>query len=140
MVKKRCNEIEDICNGVFLLRELSMRTKDTIISYGELLSTQIFAAKLKSLGINNTWKDARELIITNSEFGMANVDFAATNKNIQDFFSANDPEFALSRVLSAAIKAGTLPHWEEVGQIILRPLSGLLYMLRLLKYGQMFQA
>ena len=62
MVKKRCNEIEDTCNGVFLLRELSLRTKDAIISYGELLSSQIFAAKLKSLGINNTWKDARELI------------------------------------------------------------------------------
>jgi aspartokinase/homoserine dehydrogenase 1 len=86
MVKKRCNEIEDICNGVFLLRELSLRTKDSIISYGEFLSTQIFAAKLKSLGMHNTWKDARELISTNSEFGMANVDFAATNKNIQDFF------------------------------------------------------
>ena len=81
MVKKRCNEIEDICNGVFLLRELSLRTRDSIISYGEFLSSQIFAAKLKSLGIHSTWKDARELIITNSEFGMANVDFAATNKS-----------------------------------------------------------
>lgn len=90
MVKKRCNEIEDICNGVFLLRELSMRTKDSVISYGEFLSTQIFAAKLKSLGIHNTWKDARELISTNSEFGMATVDFETTNKNIQDFFSPGD--------------------------------------------------
>ncbi len=90
MVKKRCNEIEDICNGVFLLRELSMRTKDIIISYGELLSSQIFAAKLKSIGINNVWKDARELIITNSEFGAANVDFALTNKNINEFFSASE--------------------------------------------------
>jgi aspartokinase/homoserine dehydrogenase 1 len=26
-VKKRCNELEDICNGVFLLGELSARTK-----------------------------------------------------------------------------------------------------------------
>lgn len=42
MVKKRCNQIEDICNGVFLLRELSLRTKDSIISYGELLSSQVF--------------------------------------------------------------------------------------------------
>ncbi len=86
MVKKRCNEIEDICNGVFLLRELSMRTKDIIISYGELLSTQIFAAKLKSIGINNVWKDARELITTNSQFGAANVDFDLTNEKINDFF------------------------------------------------------
>ncbi|HEV8082779.1 MAG TPA: aspartate kinase, partial [Chitinophagaceae bacterium] len=88
MVKKRCNEIEDICNGVFLLRELSMRTKDIIISYGELLSSQIFAAKLKSIEINNVWKDARELIITNSEFGAASVDFAVTNKNIDEFFTS----------------------------------------------------
>jgi aspartokinase/homoserine dehydrogenase 1 len=95
MVKKRCNEIEDICNGVFLLRELSLRTKDSIIGYGEFLSTQIFASKLKSLGIHNTWKDARDLIITNSEFGMANVDFAATNKNIQDFFSSHDVKICI---------------------------------------------
>ena len=27
MVKKRCNEIEDICNGIFLLRELSPAPK-----------------------------------------------------------------------------------------------------------------
>ncbi len=88
MVKKRCNEIEDICNGVYLLRELSFRTKDIIISYGELLSSQIFAAKLRSIGINNVWKDARELIITNSQFGAANVDFAATNENITQFFGS----------------------------------------------------
>ncbi len=87
MVKKRCNEIEDICNGVFLLKELSVRSKDAIISYGELISSQIIAAKLKSIGISNTWKDARELILTNSDFGNAAVDFIVTNKMIQDFFS-----------------------------------------------------
>ncbi len=75
MVKKRCNEIEDICNGVFLLKELSLRTKDNIISNGEFLSSQMFASKLKSLGINNKWKDARELIVTDSEFGNAMLIF-----------------------------------------------------------------
>jgi bifunctional aspartokinase / homoserine dehydrogenase 1 len=90
MVKKRCNEIEDTCNGVFLLKELSTRTKDSIVSYGELLSSQMFAAKLKSVGIDNTWKDARELITTSSDFGNATVDFAATNKNINDFIATVD--------------------------------------------------
>ena len=90
MVKKRCNEIEDTCNGVFLLKELSLRTKDSIVSYGELISSQMFAAKLKSLHISNTWKDARELIATNSDFGNANVDFAATNKNISGFITTID--------------------------------------------------
>ncbi|HET6723683.1 MAG TPA: bifunctional aspartate kinase/homoserine dehydrogenase I, partial [Chitinophagaceae bacterium] len=43
LVKKSCNEIEDICNGIFLLRELTPRTKDRISSYGELISSQIIA-------------------------------------------------------------------------------------------------
>ncbi|HSN10244.1 MAG TPA: hypothetical protein VLS85_14485, partial [Hanamia sp.] len=50
MVKQHCNEIEDICNGVFLLQELTSRTKDRIMSYGELLSSQIISAKFESIG------------------------------------------------------------------------------------------
>ncbi len=86
LVKKCCNEIEDICNGIFLLRELTPRSKDRISSYGEWLSSKIIAAKLKADGMDNTWKDARELIITNSYFTNAEVDFAATNNKISEFF------------------------------------------------------
>ncbi len=93
-VKTRCNEIEDICNGVFLLSELSDRTKDKIMSYGELLSSQIISTYLSAIGITNKWKDARELIITDSHFGYAAVDFSITNKKINDFFSnANESLF-----------------------------------------------
>ena len=106
MVKKRFNKIEDTCNGVFLLKELSLRTKDSIISNGELLSSQIFAAKLKSLGLNNTWKDARELIITDSQFGTANVDFISTNKNIQSFFFSLDTSIAIIPGFIASDKKG----------------------------------
>ncbi|MEO6814934.1 MAG: bifunctional aspartate kinase/homoserine dehydrogenase I [Ginsengibacter sp.] len=93
MVKKRCNEIEDICKGVFLLKELSPHTKDSIVSYGELLSTQIFSAKLNSLGIKNTWKDSRELIITNSEFGRATVDFVKTDQKVKNYFTSAETGF-----------------------------------------------
>ncbi len=86
MVKKSCNEIEDICNGIFLLRELSARTKDRMVSYGELLSSQIIAARFKTAGADVAWKDSRELITTNSNFGNAAVDFPATNKKVQSFF------------------------------------------------------
>ena len=86
LVKKSCNEIEDICNGVFLLGELTPRSKDRICSYGEWLSSQIISAKLKSDGVDNIWKDARELIVTNSNFTNAEVDFLATNEKINEFF------------------------------------------------------
>ncbi|MGC4102499.1 bifunctional aspartate kinase/homoserine dehydrogenase I [Ferruginibacter sp.] len=86
-VKKMCNEIEDICNGIFLLGELSERTKDKIVSYGELLSSQLITAKFKSVGTDAEWKDARTLIITDSSFGAALVNFAKTNETINDYFS-----------------------------------------------------
>ncbi len=89
LVKKMCNEIEDICNGIFLLGELSARTKDKIVSYGEMLSSQIIAAKLKAVGIDAQWKDSRELISTDSNFGAALVDFNKTNKTIEAYFNNN---------------------------------------------------
>ncbi len=95
MVKKYCNEIEDICKGVFLLKELSSHTKDSIISYGEILSTRIFAAKLDSLGLENTWKDAREVLKTNSEYGRATVSFSATRKKLQEFGTTLNTRFLI---------------------------------------------
>jgi aspartokinase/homoserine dehydrogenase 1 len=87
-VKAHCNEMEDICNGIFLLRELSARTKDRMSSYGELLSSKIITAAVQSTG-NVTWINSAELIKTNSDYGNAIVDFATTNKNIQEFIASN---------------------------------------------------
>ncbi|HEV2830516.1 MAG TPA: aspartate kinase, partial [Hanamia sp.] len=106
MVKKLCNEIEDICKGVFLLKELSPHTKDSITSYGEILSTHIFSAKLDSSGIKNTWKDSRELITTNSEFGRASVEFAETNKKVEEYFSSAKPGFYILPGFIASDKNG----------------------------------
>ncbi len=86
-VKKQINELENICEGVFLLNELSSRTLDRITSFGEILSTKIVSAKLDSSGVENIWKDSRELIKTNSNFTNAEVDFAKTDELIRDFFN-----------------------------------------------------
>jgi len=82
MVKKMCNEIEDLCNGVYLLNELSPRTIDKLLSYGELLSSQIIAAALTTRGVDAPWVNALGIIRTNSNFGNAAIDFQATNKKI----------------------------------------------------------
>lgn len=137
-VKTICNEIEDICNGIFLLRELSPRTKDRIVSYGELLSSQIIAAKLNAVELKTEWKDAREIIVTDSNFGKATVDFAATNKKAVTFFEGssstlfivpgfiaadkNNVTTTLGRggsdytaaILAAAVDASVLEIWTDV--------------------------
>jgi len=89
-VKTQCNELEDIFNGIFLLKELSLNTKDRIVSYGELLSSQILVSRLLSLGIDAGWKDARDIITTDSNHTSAAIDFATTNKQVYEYFSKNN--------------------------------------------------
>jgi aspartokinase/homoserine dehydrogenase 1 len=107
MVKQHCNEMEDICNSVFLLKELTSRTRDRMMSYGELLSSQIIAAKFQSSGFENKWVDARKLIVTNSHYEHAVVDFELTNKKINDYFSAANESLFLVPGFIASDKNGT---------------------------------
>lgn len=106
LVKKSCNEIEDICSGIFLLRELTPRSKDRIGSYGEWLSSRIIAATIQSMGNDVVWKDSRELIVTNSNFTAAEVDFAATTESIRQFFASTDHNLFLLPGFIAADKKG----------------------------------
>ncbi|MEO8719471.1 MAG: bifunctional aspartate kinase/homoserine dehydrogenase I, partial [Ginsengibacter sp.] len=105
-VKKHCNEIEDICNGVFLLQELTPRTKDRVMSYGELLSSEIISAKFQSEGFKNNWVDARKIIVTNSHYEHAVVDFDLTNERIQNYFSNSADSFFLVSGFIASDKSG----------------------------------
>lgn len=89
LVKQQFNELEGICDGVFLLGELSARTKDRIVSYGELLSSMMISARFHSMSIDQHWLDSRKLITTNTNHGNAIVDFVHTEKNIQDYLQAH---------------------------------------------------
>ncbi|MCR5888225.1 bifunctional aspartate kinase/homoserine dehydrogenase I [Hymenobacter sp. J193] len=82
-VKTHCNELESICDGIFALGELSNRSLDKLVSYGELLSSKIVAAGLAARGAAHQWLDSRQLIRTDTKYGHATVDFGATNARIQ---------------------------------------------------------
>jgi aspartate kinase len=65
-------ELELLLRGVALLRELSPRSMDAIASFGERLSTRIFAAFTGS-----AWLDARTVLRTDARFGEAQPDAQA---------------------------------------------------------------
>ncbi len=88
-VKRMLNHLETLLDGCFLLGELSKRSSDAILSFGELLSSYIISEALKQKIKNTDFKDSRELIITNKHFGKAIVDFSVTNTLIADFFEGN---------------------------------------------------
>lgn len=85
--KKVLNELEDLLHGVFLLKELSQKTQDLVLSFGERLSAYIISEFLKQEGIECEFLDARELVKTDNSFGSAKVDFKTTDQNILNYFS-----------------------------------------------------
>jgi aspartokinase/homoserine dehydrogenase 1 len=75
-------ELKNICEGIYRLSELTSRTKDKVVSFGELLSSKIISAYLSSTNEKHQWIDSREVIITDSNFGNASVDFKKTYDKI----------------------------------------------------------
>jgi len=88
-VKQQLNELESLCDGIFLLGELSPRIKDRLVSYGELLSSYIISARLQSMQVKQQWVDSRRLITTNDQYGNAAVNFTKTEAAIRDYFRKN---------------------------------------------------
>jgi len=68
------NECEDLLNGVRLLQELSPKSLDQLVSYGERCSVRIMAARLNQIGVPaeafDSWKVG---IHTTSDFGDAKL-------------------------------------------------------------------
>jgi len=56
---------------------------DQIVSYGELLSTTIVSDYLNEIKIYNNWVDVREIVITDSIFRDATVNWQETEKRIK---------------------------------------------------------
>jgi bifunctional aspartokinase / homoserine dehydrogenase 1 len=132
-VKLLVNELEDILNGVFLLKDLTPKTSDFILSFGEHLSAYIISHVIHA----GKFHDARLFIRTNSNYGAARVDFDLTDDLICRHFSVLDhtpivPGFiarnevdettTLGRggsdytaaIIAAALNASVLEIWTDV--------------------------
>ena len=80
------DELEEILKGVYLIKELSAKTLDFILSFGELLSNTIISLAFRENKLENELLDARKIIITDRNFGSARVLFDDTDNNIENYF------------------------------------------------------
>lgn len=55
---------------------------DQVVSFGELISTSVVSQYLKSIGMKNTWLDARNLVDTDDTYRDAKVDWERTQAKI----------------------------------------------------------
>lgn len=137
-VKNHINEIENICDSIFQLEELSKRSLDKLMSFGEILSSYLIFKKFEEEGLDSSWKDSRDLIFTDKQFGSAKVDFIKSNQKIIEYcyktkykyillpgfiaYTYNKITTTLGRgssdytasILASAIKAEALEIWINV--------------------------
>lgn len=83
------NELEDILQSVYNLRELSPQTKDLILSYGERCSTVMISHIAKQQFPDALYVEGAQLIKTDNNFGQAKVNTNLTEMLIRDFYEAN---------------------------------------------------
>jgi aspartokinase/homoserine dehydrogenase 1 len=70
-LKKVFEELRRILDGIALLRELSLRSLDLVMSFGERLSAELIARVCCSRDIPAEFLDARALILTDDSYGAA---------------------------------------------------------------------
>ena len=87
-VEEKLDALKSLLEGIYLINELSPKTSDKLVSFGELLSSFMIAETMKKRGISAEIKNSQELVITNSNFTKAEVDYSITNQNIRDYFKS----------------------------------------------------
>ena len=128
------NELKDIFQGIYLIKDLSPKTSDTIVSYGERLSSIIVTALIEGA----KWFDSRTFIKTERKHSKHTLDTELTNKLVKEAFQSI-PKVALvpgfissdkttgdvtnlgrggsdytAAIIAAALDAASLEIWTDV--------------------------
>ncbi|WP_298319364.1 bifunctional aspartate kinase/homoserine dehydrogenase I [uncultured Aquimarina sp.] len=136
-VKSELNKLESLCEGVYLLSELSPKTESVIASFGEMLSSFIIAEAAKVKGLDIVLKDSRDYIIT-TDAAKVTIDYEETNFRIKRYAQDNTHQISLfpgfvaktsegepttlgrggsdftAAILASAVQADKLQIWTDV--------------------------
>ena len=85
-VRDRLADLSEVLHGVFFTKELTVRTLDYVMSFGEILSTYTIAEALISRHVKSEFVDSRLLIKADETFGAGEVKYDLTYRNIQTYF------------------------------------------------------
>jgi len=71
VIDQKFDALDEILRGLSAILELTPRISDLIVSFGERISSRIVAAAFRERGIDAAHVDAREVVITDSQFQKA---------------------------------------------------------------------
>lgn len=73
-VESLLSELKQLLTGISMIRELTKRTRDYLVSFGERMSVRLMASHLKTLGIGAAFFDAWDIgIVSDSNFTKAEL-------------------------------------------------------------------
>jgi aspartate kinase len=78
------NELRGLARSVATLGELTPRSQDAIVSFGERLSSVIVTAALSAHAVPAELVDSRQFVVTDSQFTRAAPDMAATRQRARE--------------------------------------------------------
>lgn len=87
---KEFNLLETLLEGIYLLGDYSVKVKDQILAQGEIIAAKTVTALLQKNGVNANFTDARELLITDSNFGNALPINSISLENVSNYFKENN--------------------------------------------------
>lgn len=82
LLEKEFKAIDKLLSGVALVGDYSSKTKDQLLSFGELISVKVVVDLLSKKGIRAQTVDARKLIKTNDSHGNAQVIEHISKENV----------------------------------------------------------
>ena len=85
VLKARADELEQVLKGIGYVSELSPKSRDNVLSFGERLSAPIVSGVLEDLGINSQHLTGGETgILTDSNFGEAGLLMDTTKYQVKN--------------------------------------------------------
>lgn len=97
-------ELNNIFKGVFLINDLSPKTSDKIVSYGERLSSLIISYAFTDYD----FLDVTQLIKTNSEFGKHTPDIDLCTQLIREAFAHSSQKVLVAGFISTCKTTGEI--------------------------------
>ena len=84
LIDEKFDLLDEILRGLAAIHELTPRISDLIVSYGERISSRIVAAAFRERSIDAAHIDAREIIVTDSQYQKAVPFDALIEKRAQE--------------------------------------------------------
>ncbi len=107
-LKIHFNQLEELLQGILTLRELTPKTRDLVLSYGERCATIMISKIASQFFPEAVFVDASEVIKTDSSFGQAKVNTELTELLIRGLHKENNGKMLFVTGFIAANEAGQI--------------------------------